>query len=160
MGSSCSICDKASGVISCSSISRGSACKSALLASKQRQRASRKSQNRSFGSDPSAARNAASRNVVCKTSCALLESPSIKKQKRYSCARFCFGTDTLIFFNGRTLRASIASTRDDSKRIVASLCKRTRVAWQHHQCGCESDNVDLNETLSNAVQLPQHFLGC
>src|SRR5206468_2549813 len=84
--------------MSCSSISRASGCRSVLLASKQRQRASRKSQKGSLGSSPCAARTAASRNVVLKTSCALRESPSIKKQKRYSCGKFCFRSDTLPSF--------------------------------------------------------------
>src|SRR5882757_5126635 len=81
--------------MSCSSISSDSGWRSVLLASKQRQRASRKSQKGSLGSSPCAARTAASRNVVLKTSCALRESPSIKKQKRYSCGKFCFRSDTL-----------------------------------------------------------------
>src|SRR6266581_3924411 len=63
-GSSCSICNGAPGAISCSSISSDSGFKSVLVASKQRQRASRKSQNGSFGNCPWAAPRAASRNVV------------------------------------------------------------------------------------------------
>src|SRR5437870_7790101 len=82
--------------MSCSSISTDSGCRSILLASKQRQRASRKSQKDSLGNSPCAARTAASRNVVLKTSCALRRSPSIKKQKRYSCGKFCFRSDTLL----------------------------------------------------------------
>src|SRR5215470_19664133 len=84
--------------MSCSSISSDSGCRSVLLASKQRQRASRKSQKGSLGSSPCAARTAASRKVVLKTSCALRESPSIKKQKRYNCGKFCFRSDTLPSF--------------------------------------------------------------
>src|SRR4029077_16767949 len=98
VGSSCLICDAACGAISCSSISSDSGCRSVLLASRQRQRASRKSQKRSLGNSPCAARKPASRNVVLKTSCALRESPSIKKQKRYSCGKFCVRSDTLPSF--------------------------------------------------------------
>src|SRR4030095_5275845 len=98
VGSSCLICDAACGAMSCSSISSDSGCRSVLLASKHRQRASRKSQNGSLGSSPCAACAAASRKVVLKTSCALRESPSIKKQKRYSCVKFCCLSDTLPSF--------------------------------------------------------------
>src|SRR5206468_12711331 len=104
--------------MSCSSISNDSGCRSVLLASKQRQRASRKSQKGSVGSAPWAARTAASRNVVLKTSCALRRSPSIKKQKRYSCGKFCVRSDTrqsFVFAKfSATLRRYLLSTRDDS----------------------------------------------
>src|SRR5581483_5415241 len=118
VGSSCLICEVAYAPMSCSSILSGSGCRSNLLVSKQRHRASRKSQNRSLGRSPWAARTAASRNVVLKTSCALRESPSIKKQKRYSCGKFCFRSDTLQSF---VLQNSAHSTHLPmiDKRLIA-----------------------------------------
>src|SRR4029453_10960902 len=106
--------------MSCSSISSDSGCRSVLLASKQRQRASRKSQNGSLGSCPCAARTAASRNVVLKTSCALRESPSIKKKKQKSLGKFCFRSDTLSSFVFAKFSALYAATSHRQEAIRLS----------------------------------------
>src|SRR4029453_16178152 len=110
--------------MSCWSILSDSGCRSVLLASKQRQRASRKSQKGSLGNSPCAARRPASRNVVLKTSCALRESPSIKKQKRYSCGKFCLRSDTLPSFVFAKFSAFYAFT---SYRQEVIRLSRTRL---------------------------------
>src|ERR1044072_928185 len=107
--------------MSCLLIWSDSGWRSILLASKQRQRASRKSQKDSLGSSPCAARTAASRNVVLKTSCALRRSPSIKKQKRYSCGKFCFRSDTLHPSSLQNLAPLYAGTYYPQEAIHLSL---------------------------------------
>jgi len=66
-------------------------------------------------------------HVVLKTSCALRESPSIKKQKRYSCGKFCFRSDTLPSFVFAKFSALYAAICYRQEAIRLSCMSAARV---------------------------------
>jgi len=54
----------------------------------------------------------------------LRESPSIKKQKRYSCGKFCFRSDTLPSFVFAKFSALYAATYD-RQEVIRLSCTST-----------------------------------